>query len=98
MAGDPVDTLIADLVAPGVLVVYYLSDGTTARARYFHDGARPIIKDIQDTLTAAKESNSLIQVESSDIDDGAQFDIYIHPDHIVEVKIEKAGDLLGAVA
>jgi hypothetical protein len=94
MAGDPsTDNLIADLVTSGVLVVYYLSDGTTARARYFHDGKRPIILDIQDTITAAKESNSLVQVKSSDIDDGAQFDIYIHPDHIVEIKIEKQGIL-----
>jgi hypothetical protein len=95
---DPTDNLITDLVTPGVLVVYYLSDGTTARARYYHDSARPIILDIQDTIKAAKESSSLIQVESSDIDDGAQFDIWIHPDHIVEIKIEKQADPLGAVA
>lgn len=55
----------------------------------------PIILDIRDTIKAAKESSSLIQVGSSDIDDGAQFDLWIHPDHIVEIKIEKQADPWG---
>jgi hypothetical protein len=93
-----VEQQIQDLVRPRVLVVYYLSDGTTARARYFHDRQRSVIEDVADTLFAAQKKGRLIQVDSSDIDNGAQFDIYIHPAHIVEIKIEKAGDLLGAVA
>lgn len=59
-----VEQQVAELIKPGVLVAFYLSDGSTARSRYIHDGARPIIEDVETTLSVAKRSGKLIQVDS----------------------------------
>jgi hypothetical protein len=92
------DNLIADLVKPGVLVCYYMSDASTARARYRHDGARPVILEVQDTLRAEREAGSLIQVNSIDAERDQAMDIFISAGHVIAVRIEKAADMLGAAS
>ena len=98
--GDPTENLAADLRKPGRVVAYYLSDGSTARAAYLHDDARPMVLDVMDTLAAAKEAGKLIQVDSIDDDDGHSLELFIDPNHVVSVKVEKAAasDSLGKVA
>lgn len=91
------DQQVAELVKPGVLIAYYLSDGSTARARYKHDGARPVIEDVETTLSVAKRSGKLIQVDSIDAETNATMDTFIVPQHVIAVRIEKAGDLLAKV-
>jgi hypothetical protein len=98
MAGDSTDNLVADLTAPGVLVFYYLADGTTARARYFHDGARPIIEDVEDTLKASQEAGKLIPVDSLDSEVGGTLRRYIVPAAVVAVGHEEQTDVLAPVS
>jgi hypothetical protein len=80
-------------------VAYQLVDGTTARKSYVHDGARPMVRDVMDTLAAAREADKLIQVDSLDEDLGHSMELWINPAHAVAVKVEKSevSDMLGAV-
>lgn len=95
MSADDPTQIIADLTTPGILVAFYLSDGTTARARY----PAGTIEDVETTLSLAKRTGKLIQVDEADSDTDHTMDIFIVPSHVVLVKIEKnsAGGLLGAV-
>lgn len=89
------DNLIADLVKPGVVVAYYLSDGSTARARYPHDGARPVVEDVEATLALAKRTGKLLAVDSIDAETDATMDTFIVPQHVIAVRVEKGLDLAG---
>jgi hypothetical protein len=93
---DNPDNLIADLTTPGVVVAYYLSDGSSARARY----PAGTIEDVETTLSVAKRTGKLIQVDSIDTLKGENMDTYIVPSAVIAVRVERAaaGDLLGAVA
>jgi hypothetical protein len=53
---------------------------------------------VETTLSLAKRTEKLIQVDSIDEETSASMDTYVIPQHIVAVRIEKQGDLLGAVA
>jgi hypothetical protein len=88
-----VEQQVAELVKPGILVVFYLSDGTTARARY----PAGTIEDVESTLALARRTGKLLAVDSADSDRDAAMQTYLVPQHVVMVKIERAGDLLGAV-
>jgi hypothetical protein len=88
---DSSDNLIADLTAPGVVVVYYLSDGSTARARYLAG----TIEDVEATLSVARRTGKSIQVDSADSGTDGTMEIYLVPQQVVMVKIERAGDPLG---
>jgi hypothetical protein len=78
-----VEQQIADLIKPGVVDAWYLSDGSTARSRYPHDGARPVIEDVEATLSLAKRSGKLIQVDSIDAETDSAMDTFIVPQHVV---------------
>jgi hypothetical protein len=96
MSADDPTQIVADLTTPGILVAFYLSDGTTARARY----PAGTIEDVETTLSLAKRSGKLLAVDSADSDDDHAMEIYLVPQHVVMVKIEKssAGVLLGKVS
>jgi hypothetical protein len=96
-AGDNADVLIAELVKEGVTVAYYMRDGSTARATYRHDNARPVVLDVEDTLRASKEQGKLIMVDSIDGENDFTMDTFISPDQAIAVRVEEAGDLLGAM-
>jgi hypothetical protein len=97
--GDSGERLIADLREHGRVVAYMLVDGSTAKASYVHDNARPMVLDAMDTLAAAKESGRfLLQVESIDDDSGDQMDLFINVDAVVAVKIQRTAGLLASIA
>jgi hypothetical protein len=79
-----------------VVVTYYLSDGSTARARY----PAGDIEAVEDTLRLARRTGKLLQVDSIDNLKEENMDRYIVPSAVVAVMIERAAvaDLLGAVA
>jgi hypothetical protein len=87
MSADPTQ-IVADLTTPGILVAFYLSDGTTARAHY----PAGTIEDVETTLSLAKRSGKLLAVDSADSDTDASMQIYLVPQHVVMVKIEKPLD------
>jgi hypothetical protein len=76
-------------------VAFYLSDGTTARSRYLHDGQRPVIEDVETTLSVAKRSGKLIQVDSLEAETDSTMDTFIVPSHVIAVRAEKKLDLVG---
>jgi hypothetical protein len=53
---------------------------------------------VETTLSLAKRTGKLINVDSIDEETGSSMDTQVVPAHIVAVRIEKQGDLLGAVA
>jgi hypothetical protein len=77
---------------PSLIVAYYMSDSSTARASYGHDGQRPVIEDVE-TLCESKPSGKLIQVDSIDAETDLTMDTFIVPSHVIAVRIEKGLDL-----
>jgi hypothetical protein len=47
---------------------------------------------------SGKQSGKLSQVDTIDAETDATMDVYIVPQHVIAVRIEKMGDLLGALA
>jgi hypothetical protein len=95
MSESTVEQQIAELVRPGVLVAFYMADGSTARSRYVHDGARPVVEDVEATLSVAKRSGKLLQVDSIDAETDSTMDTFIVPSHVIAVRVEKKLDLAG---
>jgi len=60
--------------------------------------ARPFIEDLETTLSAAKRSGKLLQVDSIDAETDSTMDTYVSAHHVIAVRVEKGLDLAGAVA
>jgi hypothetical protein len=91
------ENLAADLRPHGVTVAFQMVDGTTARNNYLHDGKADVISDVETTLSVAKRSGKMIQVDSIDDDHGHHMELFIVPSQVVAVKVEKVFDVVGAV-
>jgi hypothetical protein len=92
------DNLIADLVARGVLVSFWLCDGTTARQRYPWDGGDDLAEAVETTISVAKRSGKGILVESLDSEEGGGKLRFISPSHIVSWTIQPEANLTAALA
>jgi ribosomal protein L18E len=95
--GEAGENLAASLRPHGVTVAFQLVDGTVARNNYAHDGQAPVISDVETTLSVAKRSGKMIQVDSIDDDCGYNMDLFIVPSQVVAVKVEKVFDVVGVV-
>ena len=76
-------------------VAYYLADGSTARARYPHDGNSDPIDAITALLNDKARSGKLLEVDSIDINSGTGSSIYIVPSQVQAIIVEKVFDLTG---
>jgi hypothetical protein len=75
--------LAVDPSLTSVLVAYYLSDGTTARARYPWDGKSDAVEAVETLIREKKRSGSGLAVDSLDSEQDANAERFIAPSHIV---------------
>jgi hypothetical protein len=83
--------LAADPSLTSVLVAYYLSDGTTGRARYPWDGQSDAVEAVEMLIKEKKRSGSGLAVDSLDSDQDANAERFIAPSHIVAWVVSAAG-------
>jgi hypothetical protein len=76
-------------------VAFYMSDGSTGRSVFPHDGSTDSVDAIEALLREKKRAGKLLQVDSIDINSGSGSDIFIVPGHVIAVIVQKSLDLSG---
>ena len=74
--------LVADPSLTSVSVAYYLSDGSTARARYPWDGQGDAVEAVETLIREKRRSGSGLAVDSLDSDQDVNAERFISPNHI----------------
>jgi hypothetical protein len=92
------ENLIADLVARGVLVSLWLSDGPRRDRDIPGMGGDDLAEAVETTVSVAKRNGKGILVESLDSEEGGGKLCFISPSHIVSWTIQPEANLTAALA
>jgi predicted DNA-binding WGR domain protein len=74
-----------------VSVAYYLSDGSTARARYPFDGQSDAVEEVETLIREKRRTGFGLAVDSLDSDQGVTAERFISPAHVVAWVVSAAG-------